>query len=417
LSGNAPDPAATLARIQRGLRLVTVPFPHLAGLAAAARVTLDERVPTMGVFASGRMVANPAFAAKLKDSELVFVLAHEMLHLALRTHDRAKGADRLAFNYAHDYIINDILRGALGFTYVPANGLDMPGAKDKSAERILIEMRRDAAGQSRTQVWDGQPIAAGRLFGPGAGQGAGRGGDGEPGDVLADDLERELYPDDAAAQAAHAARMRAAAEKAMALAHAMGTLRGVAPGSVAQEVAAARGTWRTPWEQGLQRWLESVAPGERTFVKPSRRGAERADVVLPGRRREGWMLNVVLDTSGSMAEEIPHALGAIADFCDAAGIDEVRLVQCDAAVTADARIAPQDLGAFRVSGYGGSDVTPALAHLAEDAQVQAVVVITDGDIGYPDEAPPYAVLWIVPPAAAGRFAPPYGRVLQMETRP
>jgi predicted metal-dependent peptidase len=140
-------------------------------------------------------------------------------------------------------------------------------------------------------------------------------------------------------------------------------------------------------------------------------------VVLPGRRREGWMLNVVLDTSGSMAEEIPHALGAIADFCDAAGIDEVRLVQCDAAVTADARIAPQDLGAFRVSGYGGSDVAPALAHLAEDAQVQAVVVITDGDIGYPDEAPPYAVLWIVPPAAAGRFAPPYGRVLQMETRP
>jgi predicted metal-dependent peptidase len=417
VSAAGPDPAATLARIRRGLRLVTVPFPHLAGLAAAARVTLDERVPTMGVFASGRMVANPAFAAKLKDSELVFVLAHEMLHLALRTHERAKGADRLAFNYAHDYIINDILRGALGFTYVPANGLDMPGAKEKSAERILLEMRRDAAMQAKTQVWDGQPIAAGRLFGPGAGQGTGRAGDGEPGDVLADEVERELYPDAAADQAAHAERMRAAAAKAMGLAHAMGALRGVAPGGVEHEVAAARGAYRTPWEQGLQRWLEAVAPGERTFVKPSRRGAERTDVVLPGRRREGWMLNVVLDTSGSMTDEMPRALGAIADFCDAAGIDEVRLVQCDAAVTADARVTPQDLGSYRVNGYGGSDVTPALAHLAEDPHVQAVVVITDGDIGYPDQAPPYSVLWIVPPAAAGRFSPPYGRVLQMETRP
>ena len=37
--------------------MVTVPFPHLSGLAAAIRVALDERVPTMGVFASGRLLA------------------------------------------------------------------------------------------------------------------------------------------------------------------------------------------------------------------------------------------------------------------------------------------------------------------------------------------------------------------------
>ena len=44
---------AVLARIARGLRMVTVPFPHLSGLAAAVRVSIDESVPTMGVFASG----------------------------------------------------------------------------------------------------------------------------------------------------------------------------------------------------------------------------------------------------------------------------------------------------------------------------------------------------------------------------
>ena len=32
-------------RIERGLRMVTVPFPHLAGLAAATRVSIDERLP------------------------------------------------------------------------------------------------------------------------------------------------------------------------------------------------------------------------------------------------------------------------------------------------------------------------------------------------------------------------------------
>ena len=99
--------------------MVTVPLPHLGGLAAAVRVNLDWRVPTMGIFASGRMLANPGFAARLKDNELVFVLAHELLHLALRTHDRARGSGRLEFNYAHDYIINDILRGGTGLRFDP----------------------------------------------------------------------------------------------------------------------------------------------------------------------------------------------------------------------------------------------------------------------------------------------------------
>ena len=148
--------------------MVTVPLPHLAGLAGAVRVDMDDRVPTMGVFASGRMLANPEFVSRLKDNELVFVLAHELLHLALRTHDRAKGSSRLEFNYAHDYIINDILRVELGFASIPAGGLDMPGAREKSAEQIVLEFRK--AGnqmQSRTRVWNGQAVAGDRIFGGG----------------------------------------------------------------------------------------------------------------------------------------------------------------------------------------------------------------------------------------------------------
>ena len=87
--------------------MVTVPFPHLSGLVAAARVNIDERVPTVGVFASGRMVANPAFVAKLKDNELVFVLAQAFLSVALTGRDRALGtvdtmppADMIAFQRA-----------------------------------------------------------------------------------------------------------------------------------------------------------------------------------------------------------------------------------------------------------------------------------------------------------------------------
>ena len=410
----------TLARIQKGLRMVTVPFPHLSGLVAAARVSIDERVPTVGVFASGRMIANPTFINKLKDNELVFVLAHEMLHLALRTHDRSRGTDRMQFNYAHDYIINDMLRAELGFQHIPAGGLDMPGAREKSAEQIVVEMRKNAAQmQSKTRVFDGEATTLRRLFQPGE-QGKGEAGNpDEAGDVLGNALEKQLFPNETSDPAEQAARVEAVKElaaKALSLAKAMGAMkgmRGFGNGGETQTVNALRGLYRTPWEMGLQRWLESVAPGERNFTRPSRRGEACIDGVLPGRRREGWMLNIVLDTSASRSDEIPRALGAIADFCDAVGVDQVRLVQCDTAVTGDECIDPTQLESYPVSGYGGSDLTPAMEHLAADPATRAVIVITDGEIDFPRAAPPYNVLWVLPERANGAFNPSYGRVVRM----
>jgi predicted metal-dependent peptidase len=408
-----------LGRLARGLRMVTVPLPHLSGLVAATRVALDERVPTVGIFASGRMVANPHFVARLNDSELVFVLAHEMLHLALRTHDRARGSDRLQFNYAHDYIINDMLRQELGVTQIPAGGLDMPGARARAAEEIVLEMRRNDP-PVKSRVFDGEATSARRLFGSGqAGHDSAPGqspGD-EAGDVLADALEREMFPGDVADQAEQIEKLREAAARALGLAAAMGKLRGARgtdAGAERQLVTALRETYRPPWELALQRWLESVAPGERTFVRPSRRGVPQTDVVLPGRRREGWLLNVVLDTSGSMSEAIPRALGAIGAFCDAVAVDRVRLLQCDAAVTADETLSPAELAQHEISGYGGSDLSPAMLQLADDPDVRAAVVITDGDIAFPPQSMPYAVLWVLPSRDAQRFAPPYGRVVAIE---
>jgi predicted metal-dependent peptidase len=113
-----------------------------------------------------------------------------------------------------------------------------------------------------------------------------------------------------------------------------------------------------------------------------------------------------------MSDEIPFALGAIADFCDMTGVDEIRLVQCDTVVTSDEVLSPSELADYQVSGYGGSDLTPALLTLAEDARVTAAVVITDGDIGYPSEPVPYAVLWALPRSQTA-FQPPYGRVITM----
>ncbi|MFZ5693317.1 MAG: DUF2201 family putative metallopeptidase [Pseudomonadota bacterium] len=406
---------ATLQRIENGLRMVTVPLPHLAGLAAAVRVSLDWRVPTMGIFASGRLIANPGFTARLKDNELVFVLAHELLHLALRTHDRARGSGRLEFNYAHDYIINDILRSELGFATIPAGGLDMPGARTRSAEDIVIEMRRNAdLMRSRTQVWEGKDASVRQVLGQGrsSGQGGTASGNEDAGDVLADKTEREMFPAEAEEQAQRKAEIEAAIARSHALAAAIGRQRGTMGAGLSAQVSALRGTLRPAWHQALQRWIESASAGDRTFARPSRRGAERTDLVMPGRLRSSWMLNVILDTSGSMSEDLPLVLGAIADFCDGAGVDQVRVMQCDTTVTADDIVCPSELASYGIRGFGGSDLSPAMLMLADAPLVRAAVMITDGEIAFPAEPMPYSVLWVLPRAAA--FSPPYGQVIAMD---
>jgi predicted metal-dependent peptidase len=80
-------------------------------------------------------------------------------------------------------------------------------------------------------------------------------------------------------------------------------------------------------------------------------------------------------------------------------------------VTADETLAPVELAEREIAGYGGSDLSPAMRRLAEDPHVRAAVVITDGDIAYPQERMPYEVLWVMP--APGAFRPPYGRVIAM----
>jgi predicted metal-dependent peptidase len=414
VSAQAPsaEDRATLLRITRGLRMVTVPLPHLAGLAAAVRVDLDDSIPTMGIFASGRLIANRGFTARLSADDLIFVLAHELLHLALRTHDRAVGSTTIEFNYAHDYIINDMLRHALGVQKIPAGGLDMAGARERSAEEIVLEMRRNASStQAKSRVWEGAAVTVEQAM-----NGAGKGAK-DMGDVLDSAREKAMFPGQAEEIEARAKAMRELAVRGMAMAKALRMMRGrgIAAGGVEMNVRALRGVYRSPWQVALQRWLEGVSPGERTFQRASRRGADREDIVMPGRQRYSLMLNVILDTSGSMAEEIPLALGAIADFCEAAGIDEIRVLQCDTVVTSDEMLSPAELAEYQIKGYGGSDMTPGMKAFAEDSRVHAAIVITDGDITFPQDAQPYAVLWAVPGAATG-FKPPYGKVVCMGDR-
>jgi hypothetical protein len=411
----APDPAA-LKKARASLRLVCATLPHLSGLASAVRLYADDRVPTAAVTRGGRVLVNPGWFRALDMGSATFVMAHELLHLCLRTHERSEGTDGEVFNWAHDYIINDMLVHELG-REVPAHGLAYGGARALSAEQVVQMIRRGKVPGPRPLPRSPMTIAlqeAGLLppsvhddYGPGTN------------DVIGPQAERELFPDDDPAQE-EARRERI--EKIAARSLELGVLRDklerldrqrAQPQEPVAEglLGILRSFYRPPWEMVLQQWLEAVAPGARTYARPSRRGGDRTDVVLAGRRREGWTLHIVLDTSGSMVGEVPRVLGLIAAFCEGVGVTQIHVLQCDTRVTHDDWVDPEELARYPIAGGGGSDMSPAMLHLARDPEVEAVLVLTDGAISYPAERPPYQVLWAL--VGGSSFDAGYGTVLVM----
>ena len=199
----------------------------------------------------------------------------------------------------------------------------MPGAREMSAEEIVLEMRRNGDCMPSRTAGLGRRGRDGAAACSAAGAGRARIRP-RRGDVLDDAARARAVPRRRRGAGARAPRrsreLAAQGARAGARRWARCAGRGAEAGASQQIVdGAARHLSHAVGDGAADAGSKSVAPGERTFMRPSRRGADRTDVVLPGRKREGWMLNVVLDTSGSMTDEIPRALGAIADFCDAVG--------------------------------------------------------------------------------------------------
>jgi predicted metal-dependent peptidase len=439
-----PEQSAA-ANATRVLKLVAATLPHLSGLVHTVRVKVSKKYPVAAIGASGLMLVNPTVFSQAPLPDLVFVVAHELMHLALDTFGRAGGADPYLVNVAHDYVINDILSVEL-HRDVPCGGLVRHGARRESLEGLVSELARNESGENPNGCWTierkkkkkpktakkpksaiQEELEKAGLLPPEPEPPDSDADEPEeypPGDALTAEEEAELEPELGPKERTdRSERVRREAVRAVSLKElreqidkATGQGSAGADGGATRTLMEAIATaYQPPWQLALQHWLDAVSPGPRSFARPSRRGADRADgVVLPGRKREGWALHVVMDTSGSMVNTLPHILGLLASFCESAGVNQVHIMQCDVGVTANDWVDPAELASYKVTGFGGSDMTPAMDELADDPEVNAVLVLTDGLISYPGAEPPYSVLWGLVDGTTS-FHPPYGTVVHVKT--
>ena len=292
-----------------------------------------------------------------------FVLAHEMLHAALRHGDRVGARDPYLWNVAADYVINGWL------------------SRDGRGRHAGRDAVRPCTGRAvRREVYD----------------------------LIATDLRRLR-------KLGHAARPRAGrrARRAVAVAR-------VRPAPAWTSTSSTGGRcspgWRTTsgtgadtcrpawWRRsgywtsrrcrGTPNWPAGSTStsrhrsGERSYARPSRRQASTPHIPRPGwrwpeERASRYTFGVVLDTSGSMDHELlGKALGAIASYATARDVPAARVVFCDAYPYDAGYLPVADIaGRVRVRGRGGTVLQPGIDLLerADDFPATApILVITDG---------------------------------------
>lgn len=349
---------------ERALSWFVSSYPLLGGIAAGIRLVPDaELARAHGIqiaavdAEAGEIYLNPLY--RLEDEEWRFVLAHEMLHAALRHGDRCGPRDPYLFNVACDYVINGWLR-EMQIGTMPDGLLYDPELAGLSAEEVYDRIAGDLRRLRRLSTLRGRGV--GDVLG---------GPIGPPRDgVDLDGFYRRGL--------AHGLDLHQREE------------RGLLPGGLVEEIRALSHP-PLPWDARLARWFDEFVPRPepvRSYARPARRQASTPDIPRAGRyfppeEVPRCTFGVVLDTSGSMNTGLlGKALGAIASYAEARDVPAARVVFCDAA--------PHDAGYLpvteiadqvRVRGRGGTVLQPGidLLHRADDFPRDApVLVITDG---------------------------------------
>ncbi|MDI1459795.1 hypothetical protein QEZ54_02320 [Catellatospora sp. KI3] len=344
-------------------------YPLLGALAAGFRIVADVelarawQISVAAVDATvGEIYINPL--NKLPEPQCRFVLAHEMLHAALRHGERVGPRDPYLWNVATDFVINGWLV-EMGVGELPEDVLYDPELKGKSSEQVYDEITTNLRRYRKLATLRGRGL----------------------GDILA-------HPVPGAEEARRAGDLDDFYRRALSSGlsyYEQAAGRGLLPAGLVAEIKVLDNP-PPPWDVQLAQWFDRFfTPLEplRTYARPSRRQASTPAIPRPGRYFPEQLerqrtFGVVLDTSGSMSAELMgRALGAIAAYALARDVPAARVVFCDAAAY-DAGYLPVEeiAGQVRVRGRGGTELQPGIRLLerAEDFPADGpILIITDGE--------------------------------------
>ncbi len=330
----------------------------------------DKSIPTAATDGT-KILYNPDFLNKLTVEEIMFVLAHEVMHIALLHPFRREGRDFKKWNQAADHAENHILIDA-GFTIPKIGILADPQYKGMHAEKVYAAMS----------------------------EGKEDGSDGEGG--FRDECR------DAPGDQADKAQAEAKAQSKIMQAAKMAQMAGQLPGSLKElvdEVLKPKVNWR----EELRRFMTAVLKTDQSWARGQRRFLAEG-LYLPAMSSEGMGEIVVgVDTSGSCWDQVPEFLAEVSAIAAECRPEKVHVIYCDTQVNRhDEYEAGQEIEMSKCGG-GGTDLTKMFEYVGmKGITPQVCVFLSDLETPW-GAAPEYPVIW----AAVGNKVPPFGDVVRL----
>lgn len=326
--------------------------------------TNDPRIDTMAT--DGRhLYYHEPFVMSLKKEELVFVLAHEVMHNALEHHIRRQHRKPGRWNKAADYAINgELVECKVG--KMPDCGLLEPRFTGLSSEEIYRILDEDNNGDDS----DENSMDAGGCGG----------------------VIDGCAPHDEAAKAELRAEIQTQIRQAAMTAKA--AQAGKLPAGV-QRIIDELLMPRVDWRAVLRRFIDESSTRNFSWSVPNRRMIPFG-IVTPGMVSDGVShIVIAVDTSGSIDGPTLTAFAAeIRGAFEEGAVDKLSVVYCDADIASVEEFENGDALELHAAGGGGTRFSPVFEWVEENApHTRLVIYLTDlycSDFG---EQPHCPVIW------------------------
>ena len=368
--------ASDLKQLQRKVflaqsKLMHKEFCFFGCLSLWLKYRIDDSIETAATNGS-EIIFNSEFLDKMNMGELKWVMAHEIMHIALG-HIRRKGTrDHMVFNYASDFAIHSILKEFEADTFKMPEGC----LYDKKYDGMCSEAIYNDIAQ---QISEGKGKAMKTLDDHGQWGKDPAKGQGDPDDKDGEGCEMGEVSEDEWKQ-----RMEDAAKMAS------GKMEGKTP-SFLKDLLANLQPPKKDWRQLLSEFIQPEV-ADYSFNPPDKRLYSMSECLLPDfNDEEETVKNIAffIDISGSMSEQdisdaYSEIVGAINQFGSMSGY----LGYFDTAIHNFEKFEDvKDVIKNKPHSGGGTDFEACFRFLKDtdvvDMQgIVGIVILSDGECGF-----------------------------------
>jgi predicted metal-dependent peptidase len=356
-----------MTRMSKARAKMLIKHPFFATLLVSTPWEMTEAVETAATDME-KLYFNPNFMEKLTDDEILFVLAHEVMHMALEHGLRKQARNHMLWNIAADYCLNLVLKDS-GF--------------DIWKEALCDDVYK---GMSADQVYDKLQQQCQKK---GGGQGQGKPGFGDPGGQHHSPMLGDIKEPEGAGDPAHEAKVKRGIQQKVAAAANVARMAGKFGGELERLVGEILDP-KVPWSHVLRDFMTRVTKDDEQW---SRRNRRFQSVYLPARHSEK-MGEIVLigDTSGSIGnDELCKYMAEAGAIAEDVHPERIRILWADTRVAGEQVFEEGMPIDPKPKGGGGTDMRVAIS-AAEKYSPEVVVLFTDCYTPWPEVEPDFPLI-------------------------